>query len=81
MCTTIDNILKEYNLSLEKELLSVKECLVRKAAVISKLGEELFDNIEDENEMAEEIDAAEEFQDFARKKGIGIEQFFCWNKG
>ena len=27
--------------------------------------------------MAEEIDAAEEFQDFARKKGIGIEQFFA----
>ena len=33
MCTTVANILKEYNLSLESELLSIKECLVRKAAV------------------------------------------------
>ena len=62
MCTTVDNILKEYNPSLESELLSIRECLVRKAAVISKLDEELRDSIEDENEIAEEINAAEEFQ-------------------
>ena len=48
-----------------------------KAAVISKLDEELLDNIEDENEIAIEIDAAEEFQNFVRKKGIEIEQFFA----
>ena len=70
MCTTVDNILKEYNPSLESELLPIRECLVRKAAVISKLDEELLDNIEDENEIAEEIDTAEEFQNFVRKKGI-----------
>ena len=77
MCTTVDNILKEYNPSLESELLSIRECLVRKAAVISKLGEELLDSIEDENEIAEEINAAEEFQNFVRKMGIKIEQFFA----
>ena len=47
MCTTVDNILKEYNPSLKGELLPVRECLVRKAAVISKLDEELLDNMED----------------------------------
>ena len=77
MCTTVDNILKEYNPSLESELLSIRECLVRKAAVISKLGEQLLDSIEDENEIAEEINAAEEFQNFVRKMGIEIEQFFA----
>ena len=77
MCATVDNILNEYNPSLESELLSITECLVRKAAVISKLDEELLGKIEDENEIAEEIDAAEEFQNFVRKKGIEIEQFFA----
>ena len=62
MCTTVYNILTKYNSSLESELLSIRECLVRKAAVISKLDEELRDSIEDENEIAEEINAAEEFQ-------------------
>ena len=36
----------------------------------------MLDNIEDENEIAEEIDAAEEFQNFVRKKRTEIEQFF-----
>ena len=76
MCTTVDNILKEYKPALGSELLSIRECLVRKATVISKLGEELLDNIEDENEIAEEIDVTEEFQNFVRKKGIEIEQLF-----
>ena len=48
-----------------------------KAAVIKKLHEELLDNIEDESEIEVEIDAAEEFQNFVRKKGIEIEQFFA----
>ena len=69
--------MKEYNPSLESELLSIRECLVRKAAVISKLDEELLHSIKDENEIAEEINAAEEFQNFARKKVIEIEQFFA----
>ena len=51
--------------------------LIRKAAVINKLDEKLLDNNEDENEIEEEIDAAEEFQNFVRKKGIKIEQFFA----
>ena len=51
--------------------------LIRKAAAINKLDEELLDNNEDENEIEEEIDAAEEFQNFVRKKGIKIEQFCC----
>ena len=51
MFTTVGNILKEYNPSLKSELLSIRECLVRKAGVISKLNEELLDNIEDENEI------------------------------
>ena len=76
MCTTVDNILKEYKPALGSELLSIRECLVRKATVISKLGEELLDNIEDENEIAEEIDVTEEFQNFVRKKGIEIERLF-----
>ena len=77
MCTTVDSILNKYNPSLESELLSIRECLVRKAAVISKLDEELFDSIEDENEIAEEINATEEFQNFVGKKRIEIEQFFA----
>ena len=77
MCATVDNILKEYNPSLESELLSIRECLVRKATVISKLNEELLDDIEDENEIAIEMDAAEKFQNFVRKKGNEIEQFFA----
>ena len=32
MCTTVHNILKDYNPSLESELLSIRECLERKAA-------------------------------------------------
>ena len=77
MCITVDNILKEYKTCLESELLSIRKCLVRKAAVISKLDEELLDKIEDENEIAEEIDAAEEFQIFVHKKGVEMEQFFA----
>ena len=77
MCTTVDNILKGYNPSLESELLSIRECLLKKAAVISKLDEELLDNAEDESEIAEKINAAEKFQNFVRKKGIEIEQFFA----
>ena len=61
-----------YNPSLKFELLSIREYLARKAAVISKLDEELVDNIEDENEIAVEVDPAEEFQNFMRKKGIEI---------
>ena len=77
MCTTVDNIWKGYNPSLESELLSIRECLLKKAAVISKLDEELLDNAEDESEIAEKINAAEKFQNFVRKKGIEIEQFFA----
>ena len=77
MCTTVDNILKGYKPSFESELLSIRACFIRKAAVISKLDEELGDSIEDENEIAEEINAAEEFRNFVRKKGIEIEQFFA----
>ena len=73
MCSTVDNILKEYNPSLKGELLSIRECLVRKAAVISKLDEELLDNMEDKKEITKEMDAAEEFQNFVHKKGIEIE--------
>ena len=67
MYTAVDNILKEYNPSHERELLSLREFLVRKATVISKLDEELLDNIEVKNEIAEEIDAADEFQNLVRK--------------
>ena len=73
--------MKEYNLFLESELLSIRECLVRKAAVIYKLDEELLDSIKDENKTAEEINAAEEFQNFVCKKGIEIKQFFARIKG
>ena len=73
MCTTVDNILKEYKPSLKGELLPIRECLVRKAAVISKLDEELLDNMEDKKEIAKEIDAAEEFQNSVHKKGIEID--------
>ena len=77
MYAAVDNILKEYNPFLESELLSIRECLVRKATVISRVDEELLDNIDDESKIAEEIDAAEEFQNFARNKAIEIEQFFA----
>ena len=77
MYTAVDNILKEYNPSHERELLSLREFLVRKSTFISKLDEELLDNIEDENEIAEEIDAADEFQNLMRKKMIEIEPFFA----
>ena len=40
---------KEYNASLESELLSIRECLVRKSAAISKLDEGPLDNTGDEN--------------------------------
>ena len=77
MCTTVDNILKEYNPSLKSELLSIRECLVRKAAFISKLDKELLDSTDNKNEIAEVINAAEEFQNFVRKEGTEIEQFFA----
>ena len=51
--------------------------MLRKKSCISKLDEKLLDNTEDENEMTEEIDAAEEFQNLVRKKGIEIDQFFA----
>ena len=50
---------------------------MRKAAVISKLDEELLDSIEDEIEIAKEINGAEEFQNFVHKKGIEIAQFLA----
>ena len=68
---------KEYNGSLESELLSIRECLVRKSAAISKLYKEPLDNVGGENEIVVDIGSAEESQNFVRKKGIEIEQFFC----
>ena len=35
MCTTVDNILKVHNHSLKSELLSIRECLARKAALVN----------------------------------------------
>ena len=58
-------------------MLSVRECLVRKVAVISKVDEKLLENIEDENKTAAKIDAAKKFQNFVSQKGIEIEQFFA----
>ena len=58
-------------------MLSVRECLVRKVAVISKVDEKLLENIEDENKTAAKIDAAKKFQNFLLQKGIEIEQFFA----
>ena len=68
---------KEYNFSLQSELLSIRECLARKSAAISKLDKEPLDNTGDENEVAVDIGSAEESQNFVRKKRIKIEQFFC----
>ena len=51
--------------------------LSKKSCSHYKLDEELLDNIEDENEIAEEMDAAKEFQNFVHKKGIEIGQFFA----
>ena len=58
-------------------MLSIRECLVRKSVAISKLYKEPLDNFGDENDIAVDIDSAEESQNFVPKKGIEIEQFFC----
>ena len=42
----------------------------------SRLGQKLFDNNENGDEMAKEINATEKFLFFLRKKVIEIEQFF-----
>ena len=58
-------------------MLSIRECLVRKVIVVSKVDEKLLENIEDENKTAAKIDAAKKFQNFVSQKGIEIEQFFA----
>ena len=80
MCTSVDNKLKELDPFLEKGLLSIRQSLVRTAAVISKFDEELLDNIEDENKTAAGIDAPKKFQNFVCKKRIQINQFFARKK-
>ena len=62
--------------SLKSELLSIKDCLVRKATGVSKLDEDILDNIENEEGIAEEIDTAEAFYNFVQEKVILTEQFF-----
>lgn len=63
-------------------MLSVKDCLVRKATVFSKLDEYILDNIEDEEGIAKKIDTSEAFYKLFSKKVIEIEQFFTrlWEK-
>lgn len=73
LCNTVDDILLTFEASLESELLSIKDYLVRKAAVVRQLYEANLDNIEDEEGIIEEIDTAEAFQNFVCKKVIEIE--------
>ena len=73
LCNTVDDILLTFDTSIESELLSIKDCLVRKAAVVSQLDEDNLNNIEDEEGISEEIDIAEVFQNFVCKKVIEIE--------
>ena len=55
---TVDGILIRYEPSLENDLLSINDCLVRKSTVVNKLDEDILDNIEDEEGIAKEIDTA-----------------------
>ena len=50
--------------------------MIRKAAEVSKLDEDIVDDIEDEEGTAEEIDNDEAFYKFVHKKVIETEQFF-----
>lgn len=52
--------------------------MIRKATVVSKLDEDILDNIEDEEGIAEERETTEAFQNFLCKKVIIIKQFFTW---
>ena len=73
ICATVDNMLTESSSSFESELLSAK----RKTEIVSKLDEELFDNILHEDEVAEEMDTVVEFKKSMRKERIEIEQLFA----
>lgn len=73
LCNTVYDILLTFEASLESELLSIKDYLVRKAAVVRQLYEADLDNTEDEEGIIEEIDTAEAFQNFVCKKVIEIE--------
>ena len=70
------NDIQHLRLPKKSELLSIKDCLIRKAAEVSKLDEDIVDDIEDEEGTAEEIDNAEAFYKFVHKKVIETEQFF-----
>ena len=57
----------------ESRLLTVRSCLERKADIISKLDEEILEDIEDEGEIAKEIEQAENCQNRIREKIIAID--------
>ena len=76
LSNTVYDILVSFQTSLKSELLFIKDCLVRKAAVISKLEDDVLDNIEDEEGIAEEINTAEAFKNFFCKRVIESEHSF-----
>ena len=52
----------------------MKSCLLRKAEVLNKLDEEILDEIDDEQEIAAEIEGSEDIQNKIREKVVQIEK-------
>ena len=72
----VDDITGDYEISLENELKTFKDCLERKLLVIRKLVEEILEEIDNDEKIAEEIENSENFQNMIKKKLIEVDQFF-----
>ena len=71
----IDICLREFELSRKLELIAFRECLERKAGVISQLDDMVLSNIDDDEEILEEIESCENIQHYMRTKIIEIDIF------
>ena len=59
LCTAADEIMKDFDPKREPELRRVRESLKRKSEVIAQLDEEILQDIDEDDKMLEEIEAAE----------------------
>ena len=58
-CTAVDEIMADFDPKKEPELRRVRESLKRKSEVIAQLDEEILQDIDEDDKMLEEIEAAE----------------------
>ena len=75
MLTSIDKILKDFDLKNEIKLLASRDNLKRKAAIVAKLDEDIIETLENDDEILEEMENSEKIQLTIQEKIIEVDRF------